>query len=93
MDWTGKKTQKLHIRLTEDVAREVRATAELEHRPIQDQMMILIVRGLQASQLGVYGLNAEAGRAAPQDAAETVQPAPPIAAVRRTVPHRKERMG
>lgn len=83
------KTAKLHIRLTEDVAREVRAIADLEHRPIQDQLRYLIVLGLQVVRSGVQGNDDTMRRLMPPDAAQSILPAPPIAASRHAAPHRK----
>jgi hypothetical protein len=84
------KTEKLHIRLTEDVARQVRAIADLEHRPIQDQLRFLIVMGLQALRAEVHGNGDASRRTATPDAAERASrpelPMPPIAAKRRTAP-------
>ena len=99
MDWSGKNTQKMHIRLTEDVAREVRATADLDHRPIQDQLRFLIVLGLQAVRDRVEGNRSKSRRAVPPNAAPEeirndlqISPAPPRAAIRRTTPQKNRRL-
>lgn len=76
----------MHVRLTDDLAREVRAVADLECRPIQDQIRVLIFLGLQSFRQGNMG---EIRRTAPLAAAPEVLPAPPRAAQRRTAP-RKE---
>lgn len=47
MEFNGKKTERVLMRVSEDMAREVRAMAELEHRSIQDQFRYLISRALQ----------------------------------------------
>jgi hypothetical protein len=47
MDLNGKKTERVLMRVSEDMEREVRALAELEHRPIQDQYRALIAEALQ----------------------------------------------
>jgi hypothetical protein len=84
------KTEKLHIRLTEDVAREVRAIADLEHRPIQDQLRFLIVLGLQAARAGVTGNGGPSRRAATPGDAHDEMGMPPVAAERRTAPQREK---
>lgn len=91
MDWNEKKTAKMHIRLTEDVAREVRAIADLEHRPIQHQLRVFVVLGLQAYRSGVHANNGIDSRTMGQAAAPEgmrsdlhIPPAPPQRANRRT---------
>jgi hypothetical protein len=44
------KSERVLMRVTEDMAREVRALADLEHRTIQDQFRFLISTGLQQSK-------------------------------------------
>jgi hypothetical protein len=85
----SKKTEKMHLRLTEDIAREVRAVADLEHRAIQDQLRFLIVLGLQAARSGVHGNAGADGRTMTHDAAQVVLPAPPMVASGRTAPHKR----
>lgn len=84
------KTEKMHLRLTEDIAREVRALADLEHRPVQDQMRFLIVLGLQTAKVLVHGHDAERRRTVtPDDSVRGMQgelPLTPIAAKRRPMP-------
>lgn len=94
-NWNGKNTAKMHIRLTEDVARQVRAIADLEHRPIQDQLRFLIVLGLQAVRDRVEGNGSENRRTLPLPAAPggmsdelQVFSVPRRAANRRAVTHR-----
>jgi hypothetical protein len=59
MDFAGKKTERVLMRVSEDMAREVRALAELECRSIQDQFRVLIICGLQQAKTGaVNGTNA-----------------------------------
>jgi len=48
----GKKTERMLLRVSEDMARSVRAMAELEHRSIQDQFRFLIASALQQTQSG-----------------------------------------
>jgi len=43
------KTARMLLRVTEEMAREVRLLAELEHRTIQDTFRFLIARGLHAA--------------------------------------------
>lgn len=84
----GKKSEKMHVRLTEDLAREVRAIADLEHRPIQDQIRVLIFLGLQSLR---HGNRDEMCRTMPLAAAREESGAPPIAARRRTMPQAEKR--
>jgi hypothetical protein len=81
-----------HIRLTEDLIREIRALADLEHRPIQDQMRYMLVVALQILRGGVQAQGDKNGRATKRNDAQMVfddsrdilpaPPAPPIAANR-----------
>jgi hypothetical protein len=58
MDFNGKKTERVLMRVSEDMAREVRALAELECRPIQDQCRLLIMIGLSHAKANVgNGMN------------------------------------
>lgn len=82
MNLNGKKTAKMHVRLTEDVAREVRAAADLECRPIQDQIRVLIIIGLQVFRQGNMG---DSRRTMPHVDAQDISPVPPRAAPRRMV--------
>lgn len=98
MEWNGKNTAKMHIRLTEDVAREVRAIADLEHRPIQHQLRVFVVLGLQAYRSGVHANSGIERRTSGLDAAQggmrndlQLSPAPPHAANRRTVTQERKR--
>jgi hypothetical protein len=84
-----KLSVKSHIRLTEDLFREVRATAELENRPIQDQLRVFVLIGLQVFKSRGNGNPVLNGRTMPHDAANATLPAPPIAAKSRTAPHRR----
>lgn len=88
------KTEKMHIRLTEDIAREVRAVADLEHRPIQDQLRFFIVLGIKAFRSGVQVNGDERRRPVSPTAAQIDFPefeaAPPRAANRRVVSQRKQ---
>lgn len=77
----GKKTQKMHIRLTEDLAREVRALAELESRDIQDQIRVLIFLGLQSRRQGSM---ADIRLSVTHAAAQAELPMSPTVAPRRT---------
>lgn len=90
---SGKKSEKMHIRLTEDVAREVRATADLDHRPIQDQIRYLLVLGLKVLRSGVQVQDDVIRRTVPPVATTHQQDlplgAPPIAAKSRTAPREK----
>lgn len=83
----GKKTQKMHIRLTEDLAREVRAVSDLEHRPYMDQLRLFIVLGLQMYR---QGNRAEMRRSVPHGDAQAELPMPPVAAPRRTEGRKRE---
>lgn len=83
------KTAKVRMRITPDIAREVQALADLEHRDIQDQYRCLIAEALQARKVRVHGTVAERRRAMPQVAAEAELPMTPIAANRRTAPQEK----
>ena len=47
--WNGKKTERLLLRMSEEMARTVRALAELHHRSLQDEIRFLIARGLDHS--------------------------------------------
>lgn len=85
---SGKKSEKMHVRLTEDLAREVRAIADLEHRHIQDQIRVLILIGLQTLR---HGQSDEIRRMAPLAAAQQELALPPVAAPRRTMPQREKR--
>lgn len=98
MDMSGKNTAKMHIRLTEDVAREVRAIADLEHRPIQHQLRVFVVLGLQAYRSGVHANSGLERRTSGHGAAEGgmrndlhTSAAPPRAANRRTVTQERKR--
>lgn len=51
MEFTGKRTERVLMRVTPDMASEVRALAELEHRTIQDQFRFLIASALQQRSL------------------------------------------
>ena len=89
---TGMKEKlfiKTHMRVTEDMAREVNALAELEHRPIQDQYRYLIALALQVLRNGGNGNADRSGRAVTPDAAQPILSAPPIAAKSRIVTHRR----
>jgi hypothetical protein len=46
------KTERVRLRVTEDMAREIRAIAELEHRQVQDQIRFLIAMGLEQRRRG-----------------------------------------
>lgn len=92
------KTEKMHIRLTEDIAREVRAFADLDHRSIQDEFRFLIALGLQVVRTRVHGNDGTERRTVPLNAAPEemrndfhIQPAPPRAAERRTLPQQQSR--
>jgi hypothetical protein len=52
MNLNGKKSERMLLRVSEDMARSVRALAELEHRSIQDQFRFLIANALQQAQQG-----------------------------------------
>lgn len=47
MDFNGKKTERLRVAISADVAREIRALADLECRELQDQVRFLLMRGLE----------------------------------------------
>jgi hypothetical protein len=47
--WNGKKSERLLLRMSEEMASTVRALAELHHRRIQDEIRFLIARGLEHS--------------------------------------------
>ena len=49
------KSERVLMRVTEDMAREVRALADLEHRTIQDQYRFLISTALQHNKLAGKG--------------------------------------
>ena len=55
MPWDEKKTEKLRIRLTPSVAAAVRALAEIERRPFQDQLGVLVEQGLRTHGFGSNG--------------------------------------
>ena len=82
----GKLTVKGHVRLTEEIDREIEVISELEHRPKQDQTRVLIVLGILAWRKGQRGFSRRAvtHHAAQQELAMT-----PIAAKRRTAPREK----
>jgi hypothetical protein len=61
------KSDRVLMRVTEDMAREVRALAELEHRTIQDQYRFLISTALQQGKLAGKG-RVEFGSQAPSTA-------------------------
>jgi hypothetical protein len=44
------KTERMRIRLTDDIARQIRATAELDDRKYEDQARWLLKRGLECRQ-------------------------------------------
>jgi hypothetical protein len=46
------KTERMRLRVTEDMLREVRALADLQHRSIQDQARYLMAIGLEHSRRG-----------------------------------------
>lgn len=48
-DWNGKKTHRVLLRVSEEMAITVKALAELNHRAIQDELRFLIARGLEHS--------------------------------------------
>lgn len=82
----GKKTAKMHVRMSEDLACEVRALADLEHRPFMDQIRLLIVIGLQIVRQGNRG---EIRRTVTPDVAQQELPMPQTAARRRVVTRRE----
>lgn len=47
---SGKKTERLRVAVSADVAREIRAMAELDCRELQDQVRFLLLRGLEHSR-------------------------------------------
>lgn len=47
MEYGGKKTERVRVALSEDIAREIRALAELECRDVQDQLRFILMRGLE----------------------------------------------
>ena len=51
------KSERVLMRVTEDMAREVRALADLEHRTIQDQYRFLISTALQQARNAVKAGN------------------------------------
>jgi hypothetical protein len=46
------KTERMRLRVTEDMLREVRALADLQHRSIQDQARYLMAIGLEHARRG-----------------------------------------
>jgi hypothetical protein len=46
------KTERMRLRVTEDMLREIRALADLQHRSIQDQARYLMAVGLEQMRLG-----------------------------------------
>lgn len=46
MSWNGKKDKRLLLRVSEEMWRAVHALAELDHRPIQDEIRYLMGIGL-----------------------------------------------
>jgi hypothetical protein len=72
------KTERLRIRVTEDMLREIRATAELDERQIQDQARFLLSLGLQrrralAGNGPVGETRAESGPAVPASSTSTAR--------------------
>lgn len=65
MQLNGKKTERMLLRVSDDMARSVRAMAELEHRSIQDQFRFLIAIALQQTQSGSGNGIGETTRQAP----------------------------
>lgn len=57
-----KKTERLLLRVSEDMAQAVRELAEAEHRSIQDQLRYLIAVGLKHHQSEVLKENGERSR-------------------------------
>jgi hypothetical protein len=49
-----KLTEKKHIRLTPALDRQVRALAEIERRPVQDQIRLLIEEALEFRSKGNF---------------------------------------
>jgi len=43
----GKKTERLRVAVSVDVAREIRAMADLDCRELQDQVRFILMRGLE----------------------------------------------
>lgn len=78
------KSVKSHLRITEEMHREVKAAAELDHRTLQDEYRFLISLALQFRRSGVQGIDAERRRSVSHVDAQDILPAPPIAARRRT---------
>jgi len=74
----GKKTERILMRVSEEMSLQIRALAELEHRTLQDQIRFLIAAGL--SQAWTRGGNATIG--SERQSASTVPaapaPAPPM---------------
>jgi len=69
MQLNGKKTERMLLRVSEDMARSVRAMAELEHRSIQDQFRFLIASALTQMQSGSGNRTDERKRQAPSTSA------------------------
>ena len=65
------KTARMLLRVTEEMAREVRLLAELEHRTIQDTFRFLIARGLHAA---AAARQTSAGNGRQQSSTEQVLP-------------------
>lgn len=82
----GKLTVKGHVRLTEEIDREIEVISEIEHRSKQDQTRVFIVLGIQAWRKGQRGFSR---RAVTHDAAQPEMAMTPIAANRRTAPREK----
>ena len=87
----SRKSVKRHLRVTEEMDREVTAIAMLEHRTIGDQYRFLVDAGLQVSRYARNGQEAERrGGLSPNDA-EPILPASPIAAPRRQMTQERRR--
>jgi len=52
MELNGKKTERMRLRVSSDMADEVRAIASLECRDLQDQMRFLLILGLEHLRRG-----------------------------------------
>ncbi len=57
------KTERMRLRVTEDMLREIRALADLQHRSIQDQARYLMAIGLDHARPGAAKEQEEQRRA------------------------------
>jgi hypothetical protein len=64
----GKKTERVMLRISEEMAQRIRALAEVEHRQVQDQVRFLIAVGLSHSRLAAG--NATTGQRSQQPSAD-----------------------